>query len=67
MKVLVRFCQQWANYSPKTLDILDEDTVDTLQHKVSQKFRLESQKFILKLNKDGFNVKLIFFAFLIVF
>jgi len=58
MKVLVRYCQQWTNFSTKTLEILDDDTLESLERKISEKFKLGSQKFILKLIRDGFTVNI---------
>ena len=56
MKIIVRYCQQWANFTTKMIEILDDDTLVSLKKKVAEKFHLKTPRFFLKINKDGFNV-----------
>lgn len=57
MKVVVRFCNQWGNFSTKTLDFSDDETFFTFKAKIAQKFLLKGENFILKIMRDGFYVK----------
>lgn len=64
MKVVARFCNQWGNFSTKTIEFSDGETCLTFRAKIAQKFLLKEEKFILKLMRDGFYVKIFIKNFL---
>lgn len=61
MKVLARYCKQWANFSTRIIVIIDGDTLKTLERKIAEAFQFTNEKLILKLDRDGFCVRFKYF------
>jgi hypothetical protein len=56
MRLIVRYCQTWGNFSTHTIEISPEADVGELIQKISERFDIPKKKQSLKFKRDGFTV-----------
>ena len=61
MRIIVRHCLPWGNFSTQAIDIDPEAQVDVLQSKIYDKFNIPKVKQIIKFKRDGFTVQILRF------
>jgi len=59
MRLIVRYCLPWGNFSNQAINIEDYEDVKTLQQQIEKKFDIKPKKQILKFKRDGITFKLI--------
>mgnify|MGYP003878007455 CR=1 FL=1 len=56
MRIIVRYCLPWGNFSTQAIDIEPNATVETLQAKIFEKFNIPIRRQLIKFKRDGFSV-----------
>ena len=56
MRIIVRYCLPWGNFSTQAIDIDPDAPVETLQGKIFEKFNIPIKKQLIKFKRDGFTV-----------
>jgi len=59
MRLIVRYCLPWGNFSNQAINIEDYEDVRTLQQQIEKKFDIKPKKQILKFKRDGITFKLV--------
>lgn len=57
MRVIIRYCLPWGNHSTAVIEINVDTSVNDLILKVSDRFKINSNKLILKMERDDYMVK----------
>ncbi len=58
MKVIIRYCLQWGNFTTQAINIEEDADVSALQAKIKEKFDVTESQQVLKFKKDGVTVKI---------
>lgn len=56
MKILLRYCYFWGNYTTHSIEITPETKIQALKCKIGEKFGVNLNDIIIKIFRDGFSV-----------
>lgn len=56
MKILLRYCYFWGNYTTHSLEINPDTSFNELMSKISDKFGINVSDIIIKFYREGFSV-----------
>ena len=56
MKIIIRYCLPWGNFSNKVINIEPDQDIKILQQQVERKFEIKPKRQILTYKRDGFTV-----------
>jgi len=59
MKLIIRYCLQWGNFTTQAINIDEDADVSALQAKIKEKFDVVESQQVLKFKKDGATIKLV--------